>query len=113
VVATVSAGTALDTAISAIEESLTSPSLAAAFLSSVGVDLTLARKWVEWFWHIDVDDGLISSMPATLQDLEAAGFDQSAQDLVEQLALYDVIDETAEGWVLDRAVTAAVHSLPS
>lgn len=113
VVSDVSAGTTLDAAISSISESLSSPEVAASFLSRVGVDLDLARKWVEWFGHIDEEDGLVVSMPATLQDLDTAGFDGSGQDLVNQLTLLDVIDETADGWVLDRAVTAAVSALLS
>ncbi|MCB1254582.1 MAG: hypothetical protein KDB39_15375 [Austwickia sp.] len=112
VVADVSAGTTLDAAISSIAESLSSPELAEAFLAGVGIDLAVARRWVEWFGHLDEEDGLVASMPATLQDLDTAGFNGRTQDLIERLALLDVLDETADGWVLDRAVTAAVSALP-
>lgn len=100
------------TAITHIGTRLTDPDFARAFLSSTGISLELAARWVEWF-GVDGPDGLKECLPATYEDLETAGLGDDVQALVNRLVLCDVVEETPQGWILDRAVAEAASHLRS
>ena len=97
-------------AIDEVGNTLSSSKTAQAFLESTGAPIEVTTRWFEWFGQ-EGEDGLQECSPATYDDLDAAGFGVDVRSLITQLQLRDVVDETPQGWVLDRAVTEAAAQL--
>jgi hypothetical protein len=76
-------------------------------LADAGVPIEIAKVWLDWF---DEDAKSGSLEAASMDDLSAA-FGSDARPLLDRLQLLDVVDETPEGWVLDRIVALAVRHL--
>jgi hypothetical protein len=103
-------GVTLEEALSSATEAIGDIEGAKAFIDSADVPVEVATKWAEWFGTRG-SDGLLESSPATYQDLSAIDFGIGSHELVEQMRLADLVDETPEGWVLDRVVTEAAMRL--
>jgi hypothetical protein len=103
-------GMTLEEALSSATEAIGDIERAKAFIDSADVPVELATKWAEWFGTRG-SDGLLESSPATYQDLSAIDFGIGSHELVEKMRLADLVDETPEGWVLDRVVTEAAMRL--
>lgn len=96
--------------LSSATEEIRTAEGARAFIESAGVPVEVARTWAEWFGTRG-SDGLPESSPATYEDLAAIDFGIGSHELVEQMRLADLVDETPDGWVLDRVVTEAAMRL--
>lgn len=108
--ARISQGADPASAINVIGASLSDRDSAEEFLASTGVAASVATRWAEWFGRAG-DDGLQECAPATLDDLTAAGFSVNVPDLISRLQVCDVVEDTEQGWVLERAVTQAALAL--
>lgn len=102
-------GKSPDDALDLIVERLANQNFARDHLTACGIDLGLA---VQWATELSVvgDDGLDQAFPASLAELsDALGTD--ARPVIERLEALDAVENTPDGWVLDRAVYAAATSL--
>ena len=104
-------GKSPDDALDLIVERLANQGFARDHLTSCGIDLGLA---VQWATELSVvgNDGLDQAYPASLAELsDALGADP--RPVIDQLEALDAVENTPDGWVLDRAVYAAAASLRS
>jgi hypothetical protein len=105
----ISNGIPPEDALQQIVRQLADPVLARQHLTACGIELEVAARWAA-AQALDGDDGLVEAFPASLAELtEALGTD--AGDVIERLLALDVVESTPDGWVLDRAVVAAVTAL--
>lgn len=89
---------------------LADPEYARGHLDKCGIDLDLAASWAAKFGVVG-DDKLPEAFPANLDELSAdLGIDLMAP-VVERLRVLDAVEDTRNGWVLDRAVVAAAMAL--
>ena len=102
-------GKSPDEGLDLIVERLANKDFARAHLTACGMDLRLAVQWAAELSVVG-DDGLDQAFPASLAELsDALGTD--ARPVIEQLEALDAVENTPDGWVLDRAVYAAAASL--
>lgn len=104
-------GSSIEAALSAIHEKLKDADQAEAFVRSAQVPIDITRTWVAWFASADGDT--VSISPALLDDL-ATAFEADGDQIhsmVSDLHRLDLIDETPEGWMLDRVVALATQRL--
>jgi hypothetical protein len=102
-------GKSPDDALDLIVERLANQDFARDHLTSCGMDLGLAIQWATELSVVG-NDGLDQAFPASLAELsDALGAD--ARPVIEQLEALDAVENTADGWVLDRVVYAAAASL--
>jgi hypothetical protein len=105
----ITAGKSPDQALDLILERLADPIVAGGHLADCGIDLSIAIPWAAKF-GVDGDDGLPEAFPATIDELTAElGVDMVP--VVERLQVLDAVEDTPNGWVLDRAVFAAAAAL--
>jgi hypothetical protein len=79
------------------------------FLAECGIERELVVKWAAEFSVVG-DDGLDQAFPASLVELsEALGVD--ARPVIERLEALDGVENTPDGWLLDRVVYAAAAAL--
>lgn len=83
---------------------------AKSFLLESGMPLEMASAWEKWFSHRG-PDGLVESTPAKSDDIAEALETAAPLEVLERLQQLDLVDEVEDGWVLDRAVTAAAAAL--
>jgi hypothetical protein len=102
-------GASNDSALSSVAARLSDPLGASQFLASTGVPIDIASTWLDWF-GTDNESGSIELTPASIDDLTTA-FGVNARPIVDQLHSLQVIDEVADGWILDQVVALATRHL--
>ena len=105
----ITAGKSPDDALDVILRRLADPEYARGHLAKCGIGLDLAVGWAAKF-GVRGDDGLAEAFPATLDEL-AAELSIDMAPVVERLQVLDAVEDTPNGWVLDRAVFAAAAAL--
>ena len=105
----ITTGKSPDDALHFILRRLADPDFARRHLANCGIDLDLAVGWAAKF-GVGGDDGLAEAFPATLDEL-AAELGIDVAPVVERLEVLDMVEDTPNGWVLDRAVFAAAMAL--
>ena len=101
----ITAGKSPDDVLGLILERLAQPVFARRHLASCGIDLDLAVRWAAKF-AVGGDDGLAEAFPVTADELTTElGLD--VRPVTERLQLLDAVEDTPNGWVLDRAIFAA------
>lgn len=96
-----------------VRESVHDERAARSFLNTAGVPLDVAATWVEYFGD-EGADGLFETLPVTLDLLDETGeLPASASEIVSRLQAVDAVDETSDGFVLDRLVAEAAKHLSS
>lgn len=105
-------GSSIESALSAIDSAFHDSSRAHEFVTAAEVPLEITRTWLDWFANTD-SDGVLSISPASLDDLAAAfgGNEADSRSIVERLLKLDLIDESPEGWIIDRVVALATQQL--
>jgi hypothetical protein len=102
-------GKSPEDALLLIVERLANREFARDHLTACGIDYGLIVPWAAEFSVVG-DDGLEQAFPMSLTELsDALGAD--ARSVIEQLEALDAVENTPDGWVLDRAVCAAATSL--
>lgn len=94
-------GASRDAALEAAASRVREPDAARRFLDKVGIPIATAAKWA------DLEDLPLNS--ELLREL----FGDYAHTVVDRLLRLDVLDETPDGWVLDRLIMEAVSALTS
>lgn len=98
-------GKSPDDALAWIVRQLSDPASASAHLAACGIDLEVAARWAAAL-ALPGDDGLVEAFPAGLVEL-AEVLGTGTHEVIERLRALDVVESTADGWVLDRVVVAA------
>ena len=101
-VADVIAGGSIDKALGAVETRLSGPTYASEFLAAVGIDRETVVAWAA-----------LGEGPWTVADIAEITGRSSGDDVVETLRLLDVVDESADGWRLDKLVMLAATTIAS
>jgi hypothetical protein len=99
-----------DDALEHIAGLLSEQSFARAHLENCGAGVDLAVRWANAQYIGPGEDGLDEAFPASLEEITAA-LGADASGVIERLLALDVVESTADGWVLDRAVLAAALAL--
>lgn len=98
-------------ALTEVRQSVSDERSARSFLQSAGVNIDAVMTWVRWFGQAGAD-GLYEVPPVGLDLLDDTDeFERPASEIVAGLQLVDAVDETNEGFVLDRFVVDAVRCL--
>jgi hypothetical protein len=102
-------GKSPDDALGWIVRQLADPAFAREHLAACGIDETIAERWAA-SQALTGDDRLVEAFPASLDELTEA-LKTDASDVIERLETLDLVENTDDGWVLDRAVLAAAMAL--
>lgn len=105
----IASGSSSDDALATVRWMHSDPTAALEFVRRVGVDPRVVASWTQWFVEGDGDEKRI--VPASLDDLKAAGVASDVESLVDLFDLVDAASETEDGWALDGVVTRAAARL--
>jgi hypothetical protein len=105
----ITAGKSPDDVLGLLLRRLAQPGFARRHLTSCGIDIDLAVRWAAKF-GVGGDDGLAEAFPVTADEL-AAELGIDVQPVIERLQVLDAVEDTPNGWVLDRAIFAAAIAL--
>lgn len=105
----IASGSSSADALATVRQMHSDPRTATEFIRRVGVDTDAVIRWSQWF--VEGDDDLRRVIPASLDDLAAAGVASDAEALVDLFDRVDAAAATEEGWALDAVVARAAARL--